>query len=471
VNMLLPLLSLLFTATLGIVDCVHYDPTWDSLDSRPLPQWYDDAKVGIFIHWGVYAVPSFGLSMKEHPSPASEWFWNSWNENKTEFADFMEKNYPPGFTYQDFAAQFTTEFFNSSQWAETFQASGAQYVVLSSKHHDGYTLWPSKYSWNWNSMDVGPKRDLVGELAESIRANTSLTFGLYHSLFEWFNPVFLEDQDNKFETQDFVMKKLHPELEHIVNTYRPEVIYSDGDWAPPNSTYWQSTKFLSWLFNDSPVKDTVVVNDRWGHDSRCEHGSYVTCHDRYNPGTLQPKKWENALTFDKFSWGYRRNANMSDYLSIEEVLQELITTISCGGNMLINIGPTKEGTLPAIMEERMLRMGVWLGINGEGIYSTTPWKYQNDTLTTGVWYTQREDAVYATVLNWPEDNQLTLGSVKATEKTVITMLGQDSQHLTYSSSPSGLNVTFPRMSQVNSEWAWMLKLMAVNPSPKPASTS
>jgi alpha-L-fucosidase len=117
----------------------------------------------------------------------------------------MKNNYPPGFTYGDFANQFRAEFFNPDDWADIFNASGAKYVVLTSKHHEGYCNWPSANSWNWNSMDVGPHRDLVGDLANSIRKKTNIKFGLYHSLFEWFNPMFLNDQASGFKTNDFVM--------------------------------------------------------------------------------------------------------------------------------------------------------------------------------------------------------------------------------------------------------------------------
>lgn len=130
-----------------------YQPNWDSIDSRPLPSWYDESKIGIFIHWGVFSVPSFG----------SEWFWWYWQGAKLEeYIDFMNKNYEPDFTYADFGPKFTAEFFNATQWANIFNNSGAQYVVLTSKHHEGYTLWPSEVSWNWNSKDVGPHIDIVG---------------------------------------------------------------------------------------------------------------------------------------------------------------------------------------------------------------------------------------------------------------------------------------------------------------------
>ncbi|CAF4791929.1 unnamed protein product, partial [Rotaria sp. Silwood2] len=149
----------------------QYTPDWKSLDSRPLPAWYDESKIGIFIHWGVFSVPSI----------VSEWMWWDWKGDKPnpKLVDFMKKNYPPDWTYADFAEQFHAEFYDPNEWADIFAASGAKYIVLTSKHHEGFTMWPSKYSFNWNAMDVGPKRDLLGDLANAIRNRTNIVFGLY----------------------------------------------------------------------------------------------------------------------------------------------------------------------------------------------------------------------------------------------------------------------------------------------------
>ena len=139
--------------------------------------------------------------------------------------DFMDKHYPPDFKYGEFAKDFKAEFYNPDQWADIFQDSGAKYIVFTTKHHEGYCMWPSKTSWNWNSMDVGPHRDIVGELANSIRKNTNITFGLYHSLYEWFNPMYLDDKASNWTKQDFVKSKTMPELYELVNRYKPELIW------------------------------------------------------------------------------------------------------------------------------------------------------------------------------------------------------------------------------------------------------
>ncbi|GAB0097893.1 Alpha-L-fucosidase [Sergentomyia squamirostris] len=434
-----------------------YDPDWKSLDTRPLPTWYDEAKIGIFLHWGVYSVPSFG----------SEWFWRNWRDNKEKYVDFMKKNFKPGFAYQDFARDFTAEHYKPEQWAELFAKSGAKYVVLTSKHHEGYTLWPSKYSFSWNAKDVGPHRDLLGDLAAAIRKQTKLRFGVYHSLYEWFNPLYESDKASGFKKSEFVEHKVYPEMLELVQKYRPEVLWSDGEWEASDD-YWRSTEFLAWLYNESPVKDTVVTNDRWGKDILCKHGDFYTCQDRYNPGVLQPHKWENAMTIDRVSWGYRLEASLSDFLTSHDLISELASTVSCGGNLLVNVGPTKEGLIAPIFEERLLDMGKWLTNNGEAIYATNPWRYQNDTQTPGVWYTSRQEAdrliVFAIVLNFPTSRNITLYSLggKFDDKSKLQLLGYDGT-IQWTGTTQFVNVEFPPKealdaTQLNLAWTFKIDL-------------
>nr|CAI5834764.1 unnamed protein product [Callosobruchus analis] len=406
----------LFSYYVSYINCVKYEPNWDSLDTRPLPKWFDEAKVGIFLHWGVFSVPSFG----------SEWFWNDWKTvGHKSYVRFMKENYAPDFKYQEFAKDFKAEFFDPQQWARIFKISGAKYVVLTSKHHEGYTLWPSKYSYSWNSKDVGPGRDIIGELSRAVR-DEGLTFGLYHSLYEWYNPMYLSDKASNFTTTEFVDKKMIPEMRELVEQYKPSVIWSDGDWEA-RDTYWKSTDFLAWLYNKSPVRDEVVVNDRWGIGIPCKHGDIYTCTDRYNPGVLQKHKWENAMTIDKKSWGFRREAKLSDFFTIEELLYQLASTVSCGGNLLMNVGPTKEGTIAPIFEERLTQMGDWLSINGEAIYGSKPWIYQNDTNDADVWYTAKDDIVYGIVLKYKPTLELD-GPIELYKRNYSCyLLGQDRQ--------------------------------------------
>eukprot|EP00092_Neocalanus_flemingeri_P026849 GFUD01029105.1.p1 GENE.GFUD01029105.1~~GFUD01029105.1.p1 ORF type:complete len:519 (+),score=132.75 GFUD01029105.1:145-1557(+) len=455
-----PGLLLLFSVLISLCRG-QFSPDWPSLDSRPLPAWYDEAKVGVFMHWGPYSVPGV----------ASEWFWLQWNRRDPanpgdmEIVKYMEDFYPPDFKYQQFGSQFSAEFFNATFWAELVAASGAKYFVFTSKHHDGFNNWPSKRNFGWNSQDIGPKRDVVGELAEAFRAENKVVFGLYHSLFEWYHPLYLQDKANNYTTKYFVEEKMGPELMELVTKYQPAVLWSDGDWeADPE--FWDSLKFLSWLYSESPVKDKIVTNDRWGRGVLCKHGDFFTCSDRYNPGVLQNHKWENAMTIDKESWGFRRNMKLSDILTMEELITELAVTVSCGGNLLMNVGPNKDGIIDTIFEERLRQMGDWLGVNGEAIYGSKPWTHQNDSLNGDVWFTSKlspsdGQVVYAILLAWPESGKLELGSPRPGQDTKVTLLGLAGTDLKWT-DPAGqvtLAVDLPELGGVGLNWGWVFKMV------------
>jgi len=433
----------------------QYTANWTSLDARPLPLWYDQSKFGIFIHWSTFSVPSF----------KNEWYWYNLDTTKDpQTVAFHDRVYGPNFTYPQFGPMFTCEMFNPDNWADMFLASGAKYVVLTSKHHDGFCNWPSANSWNWNSKDTGPHQDNVGLLTAAVRSR-GLVMGLYFSQFEWYNPLFLQDKANNGATRYYQQSVSYPQMLDIVNTYQPEVIWSDGDWEMPD-TYWGSQDFLAWLYNESPVKDSVVVNDRWGQGDACKHGGYFTCSDRYNPGTLQNHKWENALTLDLTSWGYNRLSALSNYMTIQQLLFELSSTVACGGNMLLNVGPTADGRILPIFEERLRQIGSWLGINGESIYNTTPWRVQNETANQ-VWYTSNQQAVYAIALAWPANQQLVLISPKATSSSVVTILGSEQIKLGVTPGANGgITIDLPEdtvnPSLLVSQWAWVFKLTNVS---------
>nr|XP_002734463.2 PREDICTED: alpha-L-fucosidase-like [Saccoglossus kowalevskii] len=427
----------------------QYKPTWESVDTRPLPDWYDNAKFGIFLHWGLYSVPAFG----------SEWFWYNWETKKDPaIVDYMKKNYPQIKEYKDFIALFTAEKFNADYWAELFQASGARYVVLTSKHHEGWTLWGSKQSSIGNSVDSGPHRDLVGELAASIAKKTDLHFGLYYSLLEWYNPLYLSDKASNFEKNDYIKNVVTPQLNELIVSYKPDVLWLDGDWGGSDK-YWNATNFLAWLYSESSVKDTIVTNDRWGE--RSKHGDYITKLQKIND-----RKWENAITIDKKSWGYRREANKDDFRKLEDVISSLVRTVSCGGNFLLNIGPSHEGLIHPVFDGHLREIGSWLKINGEAIYNTKPWKHQKDK-TSSVWYTSRSKysgitVVYAILLEWPtlESSQLQLGSVKKTDTTSIEMLGLE-KDIQWQGNENGISITLPLQAELPCRYAWVFQLRKV----------
>lgn len=341
----------------------NYQPNWPSLDQRPTPQWFTNAKFGIFIHWGVYSVP--GWSSKGN---YAEWYQQGLQTTDTARQRFHKAKFGDR-SYYDLANDFKAELFNPDEWAKLFEQSGAKYIVLTSKHHDGFTLWPSKeadrtWGFKWNAVDVGPKRDLLGDLFKAVR-KTPVHAGMYFSLYEWFNPLWKADKNK------YALEHAWPQMKDLVNTYQPDVFWTDGDWEAPAET-WKSQEFLAWLYNESPVKDKVVVNDRWGEGVRFKHAGIYT--PEYQPELdFEDHYWEESRGMG-YSYGYNREEDAWDYNSTQSLVLQLIDKVSRGGNFLLDIGPDEHGKIPPIMQERLLQMGEWLKINGEAIYNTARWK-------------------------------------------------------------------------------------------------
>ncbi len=225
---------------------------------------------------------------------------------------------------------------------------------------------------------------------------------------------------------------------------------------------------MAWLVNDSPVAATVVFNDRWGENSLCKHGSFYTCADRYLPGALVGHPWENALSLDTQSWGYRRNAPLSDYLTPAQLIATVVQTVALGGNALINVGPAADGTIDAIFADRLGALGAWLATNGDAIYATTPWRVQNET--SAVWFTKGSSlfAVFAVVLEWPPSGVLVLVAPMAFPNATVALLGWGGGALPWAplagAGTPGMRVTLPALtpgSDLAATSAWALKLSAV----------
>jgi len=432
----------------------QYTPDWNSIDARPMPAWYSDAKFGIFIHWGVYSVPAFAAVNVKDENPYAEWYWNSLTNGKNAKGPtggaltwaFHKRMYGPDFPYFDFAPLFRAEFFDPDHWADVFVQSGAKYVALTSKHHEGFTLWKSaeaNRSWGrpWNSVDIGPKRDLLLDLTEAGRRK-GLHMGIYYSLYEWYNPLWLTNKPK------YVSDHLFPQFKDVVTHARPEIIFSDGEWEQ-SSAEWRSPELLAWLFNESPVAGNVVIDDRWGKDTRHKHGGYYTT--EYTSGMQQSSHpWEESRGMG-FSYGYNRRETLRDYHTDRELLFMLIDIVSRGGNLLLDIGPNADGMIPVIMEERLAQIGDWLRPNGECIYGThaaprsrqwskgtvpqledkefrAAYEIQQlvDTPPAGyarvdAFFTAKADAVYVILPRWP-DQGVTLNAITASSDARVTLL-------------------------------------------------
>jgi len=449
---------LLATAVLStpVLAADRVEPNWTSLDRRPTPAWFEDAKFGIFIHWGVYSVPSFAPTAGSVYSRYAEWYWKRLltpeMEGHREFAEFHDRVYGAQTRYQDFAPRWQAELYDPAQWAEVFRKAGARYVVLTSKHHDGFCLWPSAQSWNWNAVDVGPHRDLAGELVTAVRGK-GLKMGFYYSLYEWFSPLYQQDVSR------YVDEHMLPQMKDLVTRYRPDVVWTDGEWDHPSST-WKAPEFLAWLFNDSAVSATVAVNDRWGKETRAAHGGYYTTeyglvHDQDASKDVIAHPWEECRGIGS-SFGYNRAETLADYAPPDKLVALLVDTVARGGNLLLDIGPAADGRIPVIMEERLLQLGAFLETNGEAIYGSRRWRETGEG--DRVRYTTRDGAVYAIVLGWPGRTVL-LKTPRAGGATRVTLLGAQGS-LRFSRVAAGLRIEVPD-SLVPGAHAYAFKLTDV----------
>jgi len=238
---------------------IRYEPTWASLDSRPIPRWFVDAKFGIFIHWGVYSVPAWIRVREGRYASYAEWYEARVMGELKGDEDFHEQTFGKDFEYRDFAPMFKAELFDPDFWARMFAESGARYVVLTSKHHDGFCLWPTKseYKKDWNSGDVGPKRDLVGDLTRAVRKK-GLRMGLYYSMIEWETSRTHRTPSGRYIAQEmmdrygipadtYVDDHVLPQLKELVMNYRPALIFADGGEWDEDEDYWKTKEFLAWL--------------------------------------------------------------------------------------------------------------------------------------------------------------------------------------------------------------------------------
>jgi alpha-L-fucosidase len=482
-------LCLLVVAGLASAGAQTYQPDWASLDKRPTPAWFTNAKFGIIIHWGVYSVPGYAPVLPGKLAYA-EWYWHNMAEgrdnpkaNETEKGTwaYHQRVYGADFPYRSFAKDFKAQLFNPDQWADILAGSGAKYVILTSKHHDGFALWPSKQAsadWGrpWNAVDTGPKRDVLGELSEAVRRK-GVKMGYYYSLYEWYNPLYLTDK------QRYIREHMFPQFKDLVTRYKPAIIFSDGEWDL-TSSQWHTPELLAWLFNESPVKDTVVINDRWGSETRHKDGGYWTT--EYTAGMSDMSHpWEESRGMG-FSYGYNRDESLKDYHTGRELVIMLVDIVSRGGNFLLDIGPKADGTIPPIMQDRLQQIGSWLKINGDAIYGTHPWKTtrqwsagqvpefkynqrfssaynvaelagkpQPGMASIEAFFTAKGDDLYAILPRWP-GRSFVLKDVNGVK--AVSLLGSDGQ-VKFHSRRGGVAISLPELPEsLLGQPAWVLKV-------------
>ncbi|MEJ8668090.1 alpha-L-fucosidase [Streptomyces sp. MS1.AVA.1] len=404
-----------------------YEATDTSLAGHQAPYWFSDAKFGIFIHWGVYSVPAWSPVGKQY----AEWYWNHMQDRNNAVYAYHAQTYGEDFAYDDFIPMFRAERFDPRAWVELFRDAGAQYHVLTSKHHEGFALWDTKLSER-NSVKMGPGRDLVRELFDaSAKYTPELHRGLYFSMPEWFNP------DNPWmghaprnpytleplpytgyvSGKDYVKDYQAPQMLELIHDYAPELLWCDIGGVN------DSRNVLAEYFNlakNSRKPVDVAVNDRAGipfHDfTTPEYTTYAN---------TVVAKWESSRGLDPFSYGYNRATPDDAYMTTQEVVHNLVDIVSKNGNLLLDIGPRADGTIPEIMQTRLRETGRWLKVNGEAIYDTTYWSRMAQ-LGQDLRFTVRQGkAFYIHSLAEPGSRLTVEAPVPIRSGDKVTLLGHD----------------------------------------------
>jgi alpha-L-fucosidase len=430
-----------------------YQPTTESLRKHKAPQWFEDAKFGIFIHWGPYAVPAFHEWYVEFISPKAQFGfmyggppYTATRDNlpeelfragiREEAYRYHLQNWGPNFAYDDFIPMFKAEKFDPDAWARLFQEAGARYVVFTAKHGDEFAMWPSKFTKR-NAMEMGPHRDLAGDLTRAVR-KLGLKMGFYHNTTYTF-------WDPRYPGRDWV-QYMNNSIKELIDLYHPDILWGDVRVGPVRDArgnplpadYWGSKEVLAYFYNHSPNPEEVVANDRWGLDTDGKILGDFHTPERTRMQRISLEKWETCDSLDPTSWGYNRRLPISQYMTANELVDYLVDVVSKNGNLLINVGPTAEGVIPPVMQQTLRGVGEWLRVNGEAIYGTRPWETFKDG---NVRFTRKGNTLYAIALEWPEE-ELRLTSLAGKPVLKVELLGS-SEAIAWKAEPDALVIQPP----------------------------
>lgn len=423
---------------------------------RPLPRWYDDAKLGIFVHWGLYSVPGWApLSgrlgeVEDHfkNNPYAEWYWNTLAIEGSPTRAHHARVWGEAFPYADFAPHFdeAARRWDPVEWAELFSRCHARYVVLTTKHHDGFLLWPSAHR-HPRAPDFVAERDIVGELTSAVRAH-GLRMGLYYSggidwLWHDVPIVTIADFVKGIPRDPAYLDYATAHWRELIERYAPALMWNDIAFPAP-------VDHLEKLFEHyyAHVPDGVI-NDRFRHERGPEGLRPAAHHDFTTPeyrvlADIQTKKWE-ACRGVGHSFGFNRDEGPEQYLSGEALIRLLVDIVSKNGNLLLNVGPRADGTIPELQRAPLEALGAWLEMNGEAIFATRPWTRAGDTTPEGIElrYTWRRDSLYVTLFGWPTSGAVTLPRLRLVPSSRIARLGSPGD-LAWKAQGEDVRVELPR---------------------------
>jgi alpha-L-fucosidase len=482
-----------------------YEPTLESVKQHQVPPWFHDAKFGIFIHWSLSSIPAFapagspdiveiiktgGWKAQYKNNPYAEWYLNSLKIKGSPVRKYHAEKYGADYSYDNFAPEFNRRIqnWNPETWAETFEQAGARYAVLVTKHHDGFLLWPSRNP-NPRKNHWQTDRDIVGELTEAVRSK-GMRMGYYYSgALDWsFNekPIidFADFVVNGPVEQEYI-DYVDAHYRELIEKYEPSILWNDIGYPPGTNlnelfayyynkvpdglvndrwlqipkkgrllyTAWPIRNILGWMMKRSAVKQGLTP-------PKPPHSDYAT--PEYTTlAKISDRKWECVRGIGK-SFGYNRMETPDDYLTITELVRILVDIVSKNGNLLLNMGPMADGTLPKAQVERVMGLGRWLKTNGEAIYESNPWIRAEGKTECGIdiRFTQKKDRIYAILLDTPRKPAIVIKDFRPPSRVKISFLGfRDS--LAWTQQGENLRIILP--TEIPPQPAHTLMISSVQP--------
>jgi len=468
----------------------RYKAGFKSLEQYEIPQWYQDAKFGIFIHWGIFSVPAINDC----------WYGYWMYREKEDLPDFLRahpytatrahhlKYYGPTdkFGYKDLIPLFKAEYFNANDWVTLFKKAGAKYVVPVTEFHDLFPMYDCSLT-DWNAVKMGPKRDVVGEIRKATLAN-GLKFGVSsHRVFHQDESYYLHngknDADNpeywglywkpfknpKVEDTLFIEETLYRTVE-LVNKYQPDLLWFDAGTSKPQFRDFCQT-IAAHYYNQAETwkKPGVVLNYKW---NSFPEGTAVLDLEASKMDSVHYPFWQTDMSMSE-TWSYSSD---EEYKTAEQLIHTLIDIVSKNGTLLLNISPLADGRIPIEEQNRLLEMGEWLKVNGEAIYGTRPFKNYGEGPTKSnsemvqqftskdIRYTTKGKILYANVMDWPQEKvTLTLPVfTKKTREAKVTLLGYD-KPLVYTIEKNKISIEFPVLYpfQRACRYAYVIKLEGI----------
>lgn len=465
---------------------------WESLQTYDVPEWYKDAKFGIFIHWGVYSVPAFG----------NEWYpRNMYSLGSEEYKHHISTYGPlDKFGYKDFIPEFKAERFDPAAWATLFKKAGAKYVVPVAEHHDGFAMYDSGLS-DWTATKMGPRRDIIRDLAKAVR-NEGIHFGVSshrveHNFFlglgrripsdvndpqyaALYGPAhtWLENKSGTPLNNDFTYVSSAwandwlARSAELVQKYHPDIVYFDW-WIGQPSIRTNLTRFAAFYYNTSLKSGDHVGVINYKDVAMQEHSAVLDI-ERGQLGDIRPLYWQTDTSVSNRSWGYIKD---DTFKSPEFIIGQLADIVSKNGNLLMNIGPRPDGTIPEPVQQVLLEVGAWLKVNGEAIYGTRPWRIYGEgptKPTPGSFhdtdlanytakdfrFTTKGDALYAIGLSWPTKGEVVIHSLTSglgsKQVQSVSLLGSDSKPQ-FEQRTDGLHVQLP--ANPPAKYAYVLRIL------------